>query len=318
MAQSYAAKFSLADVCDALVGARLPPVPWRAARSSPPVTALPTAAAFLPPTAACPPTPLQEDEFGARPSDQSMLDILKQHFDCEMLEARLAPSSGSSNGGSSSGGGGEGLQVMAQHSTGDSDEDITFTVRCVALLRPPNCIRFALWLQRCLPHPTARASSLPSCPLLLHTVPRRLPPRHGAPRKAGLWVAQDVLFTQNERLRSVQRRLDACELRCPASQQFDDALAFLALAEGAKEEPPRAALHKRKQQEPPGAPVSGSAVKAARPSGNGAQPAATQQTGSTQQTQRTNASAAVEARVQRVSGRGRGRGPRAGRGRGRR
>lgn len=144
----------------------------------------------------------------------------------------------------------------------------------------------------------------------------RLPPRHGAPRKAGAWVAQDILFTANDRLRSVQRRLDTCEQRCPASQQFDDALAFLALADGSEPEVPRAAVHKRKQPE---APVSGSAVKAARPSGQGAQPAATQLTGSTQQTQRSNASTAVEARVQRVAGHGRGRGlPGRGRGRGRR
>jgi hypothetical protein len=233
--QSFAFKFSLADVCEAL-----------------------------------------EDEFGAKPSEQSMLDILKQRFDCEELEARLAPSSTSSAAGgsrSSSGAAADGLQVVAEHSTGDSEDDIKFTVR--------------------------------------------LPPRHGAPRKSGAWVAQDILFTANDRLRGVQQRLDTCEQRCPASQQFDDALAFLALADGSEPEAPRAAVHKRKEPE---APVSASAVKAARPSGEGqqaAQPAATQQTGSTQQTQRTNASAAVEARVQRVSGHGRGRGLPAGRGRGR-
>lgn len=241
-----------------------------------------------------------------------MLDILKQHFDCEMREARLAPSSSGGSDGTS-----EGLQVVAQHSTGDSDEDVTFTVRCAAL--GVACTACALGIHKARwPTPL---HVRPACPPLACAIPCRLPPRHGAQRKAGLWVAQDVLFTQNERLRGVQRRLDACEQRCPASQQFDDALAFLALADGAEPEAPRAALHKRKEQEAAGAPVSGSAVKAARPSGDGrqgAQPAATQLTGSTQQTQRTNASAAVEARVQRVSGRGRGRGLPAGRGRGRR
>lgn len=180
-----------------------------------------------------------------------------------------------------------------------------------------------------LPHRAPTAHPLPTrCPLAAHLLPthcphllltalHRLPPRHGAPRKSGAWVAQDILFTANDRLRGVQRRLDACEQRCPPSQQFDDALAFLALEDGTEPEAPRAALQKRKEPE---APVSASAVKAARPSGEGrqgAQPAATQQTGSTQQTQRTNASAAVEARVQRVSGHGRGRGLPAGRGRGR-
>lgn len=50
-----------------------------------------------------------------------MLDILKQRFDCEELEARLAPSSGGAE---------DGLQVIAEHSTGDSEDDIKFTVRC--------------------------------------------------------------------------------------------------------------------------------------------------------------------------------------------
>lgn len=65
-----------------------------------------------------------------------MLDILKQRFDCEELEARLAPSS---SGGSGSGGGSsaaaDGLQVVAEHSTGDSEDDIKFTVRCAAANR---------------------------------------------------------------------------------------------------------------------------------------------------------------------------------------
>lgn len=119
--------------------------------------------------------------------------------------------------------------------------------------------------------------------------------------------------------------------RCPVSQQLEDALAFLAAADGsdaaASPAPPRAAQHKRKEPEAAAiAPASGSAVKvprleealaaARRPAaaaGAGAAaaiaaaagavrlPASTQQTGSTQRTD-----VSEVGKPKKVAGRGRG------------
>lgn len=161
------------------------------------------------------------------------------------------------------------------------------------------------------------------------------PPPARAPRLAephrAVWVTQDLLFSQQERLRVLQRRLDPHEQHCPPAQQWDDALAFLAAgADGgagpASPPVPRAAQHKRKQPEEQVPPVTGSAVKKPRPDGSAGtaaaaaaakapravQPASThtQQTGGTStQTQR---STLFVPPVKRVEGRG-GRG---GRGRG--
>lgn len=161
---------------------------------------------------------------------------------------------------------------------------------------------------------------------------RRLPPAAArapllADARRAAWVAQDLLFTQQERLRALQRRLDEHEQHCPPAQQWEDALAFLAAgADGgagpASPPPPRAAQHKRKQPEELVPPVTGSAVKGPRPDGApggaaaaaaraaaapaAAQPASTQHTaGTSTQTQR---SSVVVPKQRVIAGRGRGRG----------
>lgn len=139
-----------------------------------------------------------------------------------------------------------------------------------------------------------------------------------ADQRRATWVAQDVLFTQAERLRVLQRQLEECEQRCSTAQQWEDAVAFLAGGADGAASPalPRAAQHKRKQAEV--APVSASAVKKPRPdgmaaaaaraaAGAAAQPASTQQTGGmSNNTQRTTVS--ITQKVVQGGGRGRGRG----------
>ena len=171
------------------------------------------------------------------------------------------------------------------------------------------------------PVPTQTSRPSPCC---------RLPPRAPAPRvpdaARAAWVAQDVLFSQSERLRALQAKLEACEQRCPPEQQFEDALAFLDGGGGSEASPLRApctALVKRKQVEEEALPALGSTAKAARPSGGAgaagpaaarAQPATTQQTGGA--SNRTDVSDVGQPR--RVAGHGRGRAipGRGGRGRG--
>lgn len=139
--QSFAFKFSLADLCEALVGtgwARLPSWCRPSAAASPALQPACRSLRLLPCRVDSFTATLlhsQEDEFGAKPSERSMLDILKQRFDCEELEARLAPSS---SGGGGSSAAADGLQVVAEHSTGDSEDDIKFTVRCAAADRFEN------------------------------------------------------------------------------------------------------------------------------------------------------------------------------------
>lgn len=106
---------------------------------------------------------------------------------------------------------------------------------------------------------------------------RRLPPEAArAPRLAdpgrAAWVTQDLLFSQQERLRVLQRGLKEHEQHCTPAQQWDDALAFLSAgADGgagpASPPVPRAAQHKRKQPEEHVPPATGSAVKKPRPDG---------------------------------------------------
>ena len=173
---------------------------------------------------------------------------------------------------------------------------------------------------------------------------RRLPPGEaslpvrGAP--AAGWVAKSVLFSMSEHMRVLKRKLQDCELRCTAAQEYEDTSAFLAAlngggggggGDGSGSEAgalvvPLAArvipAKRKHMEEAEGAAVMGSASKAARGSGQaaaggaaaaaaaaaGEQPASTQQTGGlSTQSRRTDLSEV--GKPKRVAGRGRGPDP---------
>ena len=52
----------------------------------------------------------------------------------------------------------------------------------------------------------------------------------GAP--AAGWVAKSVLFSMSEHMRVLKRKLQDCELRCTAAQEYEDTSAFLAALNG--------------------------------------------------------------------------------------
>lgn len=140
-----------------------------------------------------------------------------------------------------------------------------------------------------------------------------------------------MLFSTEEALHEAKNKLDACEQRCPAAQQLEDALAFLAAqrqGQGGSSanhaSPPRVSLLKRKQPEPEVELAAGSAVKAARGDAGGAapmaaagpvEPTSTQPTGGVStHSRRTEISVSLQPK--RITGRkpmpGRGRGSKAG------
>lgn len=196
-----------------------------------------------------------------------------------------------------------GLQLQAVHNV-EGDEECTAVIRQACSRAPGPACRPVSGTPRSM-----QAGGLPDrgevlgsrqgfCCLPPCHAPCRLPPEGGVQpltdAKGTAWVAQEVLFSMGEQLRETKRKLEACEQRCPASQQLDDITAFLAASQaaangagdgdGASPAPPNVALGRRKQPEPGTAPVSGSAAKGPRPvdaaaAASGQQPASTQLTG---------------------------------------